>query len=388
MAETGKAVKDVRKLRGLTQRELAEMSGVSLSLIRKLERGERDTARMETLRSLAKALRVPTMRLAGEGEPEGPVSGAVDRWTGVRRALERPPTINALDEPPTVDGVRSVMAAALPLFKGDRLAQLAVILPRMLRDADTLGVDGRELRARLLQLSGWLMVQTRQFDAARSALTRAMDEAPTQLDRASTAMIVCWLLLRQGKLDQALDLAVHWADEVEPRMSRATPDELATWGWLLLRASAAAVRNGQDGQASDTLKLARSAAVAIGKEYTPGEDFLRTFGPTTVKLKSAENAAIGGYPDAVLRIASTVPLVAMRPTSNNRNRHLLDVADAHTKLGQYSEAFDKLIGIRGASPEWLPNQAYGRTILGRIIEGRRTLTSDMRSLAAEIHLTL
>jgi transcriptional regulator with XRE-family HTH domain len=390
MSEAGKNVKDVRKRRGLTQRELADAAGVSLSLVRKLEQGERSTARLETLRKLAVALRVPTMRLASGSRGEGPVPGTDERWRGVRRALKRPPVSGEEGdgEPATVGGVRGVLAAAQPLFQGDKLSELSIVLPAMLRDADALGPDGRSVRTELLRLTGWLMVQTRQFEAAELALGRALEDAADGEEGAATAHVLCWLLLRQGRLDEALALAVRWADETEPRMSRATPAQLSTWGWLLLRVSAAAVRNSYDGQAADALRLAKAAAVAIGHEHTPGGDFLRTFGPTTVLLKSAENAGVTDRPDVVLRIASSVPLLSLRPTSNNRNRHLLDVADAHAKTGQFAEAFEKLVEIRSASPEWLPNQSYGRTVLGRIIEGRRTLTDDMRVMAADINLTL
>ncbi|MFJ2111000.1 helix-turn-helix domain-containing protein [Streptomyces sp. NPDC087850] len=54
MTYAGKKVKDARKRSGLTQRQLAEASGVSVSTIRKLEQGERSGARMETLHALAK----------------------------------------------------------------------------------------------------------------------------------------------------------------------------------------------------------------------------------------------------------------------------------------------------------------------------------------------
>ncbi|WP_280300637.1 helix-turn-helix domain-containing protein [Nocardia abscessus] len=40
--DLGERLQTVRKRRGLTQRELAESSRVSLSLIRKIEQGERD----------------------------------------------------------------------------------------------------------------------------------------------------------------------------------------------------------------------------------------------------------------------------------------------------------------------------------------------------------
>ncbi|MFF0224547.1 helix-turn-helix domain-containing protein [Streptomyces sp. NPDC004629] len=389
MSTAGQRVKEVRKRRGLSQRELADASGVSLSAIRKLEQGERETARLETLRKLAHALRVPTMRLAGGPNPEDADAGTVDRWAAVRSSLERPPVVAGLDdEPPTVSGVRAALRETEPLFSGDQFAALSVMLPPLLRDAEALGPEGRSVRVRLLQLAGWLMVQTRQFKAAETALERALDDSADRMEGAATVNTLCWLLLRQGELGKAYDLAVKWADEIEPRMSRATPAELSSWGWMLLRVSAAAVRNSQPGEAEDALKFATAAAVALGREYAPENDFLRTFGPTTVKLKAAENAGVIDRPDMVLRIADRVPVFALKPTSNNRNRHLLDVADAYAKTGNYADAFGKLEQINADSPEWLPNQRYARDILGRVISGRRTLTAEMRAMADVVGLPL
>jgi transcriptional regulator with XRE-family HTH domain len=87
--------------------------------------------------------------------------------------------------------------------------------------------------------------------------------------------------------------------------------------------------------------------------------------------------------DLVLTLAAKVPTAGLRPTSNNRNRHLLDVANAHTRTRtrQYAEAIDILSGIRATAPQWLPNQRYARDIMSRIIARRRTLTPEMRALA-------
>ncbi|WP_280400087.1 helix-turn-helix domain-containing protein [Nocardia carnea] len=49
--DLGERLQNIRKRRGLTQRELAEAAGVSLSLIRKLEQGER-VARIDSCAGL------------------------------------------------------------------------------------------------------------------------------------------------------------------------------------------------------------------------------------------------------------------------------------------------------------------------------------------------
>ncbi|WKX70535.1 helix-turn-helix domain-containing protein [Streptomyces sp. XD-27] len=383
-ANVGERLREIRKRRGLTQRELASESGVSLSLIRKLEQGEREDTRLETVRRLASALHVPTTHLMALSRDENGDSSADDQWEPVRRALLTPVSADGLDEPPTAAGLRQALDSALPLFSGDRFAELSVILPPLLRDADALAqndLEGRSVRARILQLSGWLLTQTRQFEAAQVALDRSLDAPTDRLHSATTVSTMCWLLLRRGRLTEARDLATRWADEVEPRLSRATPAELSAWGWLLLRMSAAAVRDNLPGEAEDAIRLAHSAAVAMGREYAPEGDFLRAFGPVTVALKRTENAMVVDRPDLVLKLAAKVPTEGLRPTSNNRNRHLLDVANAHTRTRQYAEAVDVLSGIRATAPQWLPNQRYARDIVSTIIARRRTLTPEMRILA-------
>lgn len=380
--DIGARLREVRKRRGLSQRELATASHVSLSLIRKLEQGEVQRTRMETARLLAVALRVPTTTLMAERREDEADPSTVDLWEPVRRALAG--TADDIDQPPTLDGVTQALNAALPLFSADRFAELGQLLPPLIRDAEVLAsIDpaGRAVQTRLMQLVGWLLTQTRQFDAAETALDRALDGSVDRLQAAATTNTQAWLLLRRGQLADARILATRWADDIEPRMSKATLAELSAWGWSLLRVSAAAIRDNRPGEAEDAMRLARSAATAMGREYAPPEDFLRTFGPTTVVLKNAENAMVNDRPDRVLQLAGKVPPGGLRPTSNNWNRHRLDVAHAHVKRHQYAEAIGVLQEVWVASPQWLPNQRYARDIVGAIVAGRRTLTPEMRILA-------
>ncbi|MEU8145987.1 helix-turn-helix domain-containing protein [Nonomuraea sp. NPDC048901] len=387
MATMGARIRSVRKRRGLTQQCLADLAGVSASLIRKLEQDARKDVRLETLRKVAVALKVPTTSLMTRLDAESAHEETLDLWAPVRRALHRldgQPT-----EAPTREGLGDALEASMPLWKQDRYSQIAAMLPVMIRDADALvevDLSHRHVRGRLLHLVGWLMTQTRQFDQAEFALSRAMDDMNDSLDAAATISTHCWLLLRQGRLDEACQMATRWSDDVEPRISRATPHQLSAWGWLLLRASAAAIRDNRPGEADDTIRLARTAAVAMGRDLTPGDDFLRTFGPVTVAMKQVENAMIEDRPDKVLQLSQTIPLTDLRPTSNNRNRHLLDVAEAHRRMHRQSEAFEILQGVRHDAPEWMTNQSYARDILKGIIGRRRTLTNKMRDLADFVRL--
>ncbi|MEZ7127033.1 helix-turn-helix domain-containing protein [Nonomuraea sp. AD125B] len=387
----GERLQSYRKLRGLSQRELAARSGVALSLIRKVEQGERKGVRIETIRAWATALDVTTTALLGPVSETEQQSGDGDRLAPLRQALQGA-ALADVEDVPTPDGLRSAIASAVRLYHDDAYAELTTILPVLVKEARTLvehgGPETLAIRARVLQLVGSLATQTRVFDVAELALEGAVADAIETGDRieaASAVITLCWLLLRQRRLDEARSRAVDWADEIEPRMSRATSTELSAWGWLLLRGSAAAIRDNRPDEADDMMRLALSGAVRMGREHSSYHEYFTTFGPATVQMKRVENAIIEHQPERALRLAREVP-PELRPTSDNRNRHFLDVANAHIMLREYDKALDILSQLAGEAPTWLPNQRYAQDMLRTIVGRRRTLTPEMRKLADAVGL--
>jgi transcriptional regulator with XRE-family HTH domain len=381
----GDRLREVRKRRGVSQRELADASGVSVSLIRKLEQGEVRDTRVETVRRLAVSLRVPTSKLITRDD-QAPVS-VPQPWAPLRRAIEAP-AMQPEDEP-TLDGVRGSVAAVRTAYFDGHMADLCGLLAPLLRDADALeaGVDARTLRAHLLQIAGSTLTQARQFDAAETALSRALDDAPDRLRAASIITTWSWLLVRQGRLDDSRKLAVRWADELEPRVSRATSEELAAWGWLLLQVSSASLRDNRMGEAEDSMRLANSVAVITGGELPRGNIRLATWGPVTVAYKNAERDIVLDRPDQVLKVAGQ--LEAMGPqVSTEYHRHRLDVAKAHTMVRQYGEAVSVLSSVKAEAPEWLAQQRYAQDIVSQVISRRRTLTPEMRELADAVSVPM
>lgn len=379
----GTRLREVRKRRGLTQRDLAAASGVSVSLIRQLEQRAVEGTRMETAHKLAAALRVTTSSLL-ERDDHGPAETA-EPWRPLQLAVQVAPA--TWKEEPTLQGVRALLPDVRRAYFGNRLAELSTLLTPALRDADALGdsASARGLRAHFLQIAGSVLTQVRQFDAAETALQRALDDAPDRLRAAAVITTWSWLLVRQGKLRAARELATRWADDIEPRMSRATPEELAAWGWLLLQASAANLRDNRRGEAEDTMRLARSVAVMTGRELPRGRDRLTTWGPATVGYKSAERHIVLEQPDKVLAVAGRA---GSQAKSSEYHRHRLDVAKAHVMMRQYGEAVDALSEINDVAPEWLASQRYAQDILGDVVEKRRTLTPQMRHLADDLSVPL
>ncbi len=112
----GSRVRDARKLRGLTQKELARLSGLSVSLVRKLEQGEYGGIRLETVHKLAIVLRVKTSALAVGGDAPAPVHESGAQWEQVRRVLDGEQGSEPADVP-TLDGMQAGAAGVDALYR-------------------------------------------------------------------------------------------------------------------------------------------------------------------------------------------------------------------------------------------------------------------------------
>jgi transcriptional regulator with XRE-family HTH domain len=408
----GDRLAEIRRRRSLTQEQLAEAAGVSVETIRKLEQNERTAARVATLNKLARALDVRTSSLFGNSGQ--PVAGrdvddddvalvALRRVLAPARGIRGATIATAESEPASLGGVQRTIWAVDRAYHADDYASALTALPTLLTDAAlTAGSAGEGERPAALralsqaeQLAGTMLIQTRKFDLAHRALDRALDaagEAGDELVAAAAVVSLCWLLPRQGRLDEAEELAVSTADAIEPSFARASPEHFATWGWLMLRGAAAAVRNNRDDRAGEMLDAAAAAgarvATVAGSVVTPAPATVGTFGPATVAMKRVETAIVAGDTGRALRLAQRVP-AGERPTSNNRNRHLLDVAYAQADNRLYAEATATLERIRHDAPIWLRHQRYARDIVANVVASRRRALSDeLNNLVAAVGLEL
>lgn len=387
---TGARVQRLRKLRGMTQQDLRRASGLSLRTIKDVE-ADHGSHRNQTLHAIAKALQAQTSDLVAPGQPEHePVPG--EPWEDVRDALYQRSSVAEPDVSATSDGVLAGLADLMPAWRASEYSQVRLLLPGLVRDAMSLDRDeeGRAARSRVLNATAWLLTMTRQFEDGLTAGRLALDLAPGMPDAVAAVSTMAWCLLRQGRLGEAGDLAVRWADESEPRFSRATAAELATYGKLLLYVNNSLLRDNRPGDADDALSLARAAAARIGREVPANKSTTMTFGPAQVQVIAAENAAISGQPDRVLAISGRLPgpgLARIEPAQ--RLRHRLDVANAHAMKREYPDVVDVMEGLRREAPEWLASQQYARDILEGIIRRRRgPWTQDLRNLAEATRLPL
>ncbi|GAA1650254.1 helix-turn-helix domain-containing protein [Actinoplanes couchii] len=408
-ATLGDRIGRLRRPRGLTQEQLAEASGVSVELIRKLERNERETARMETQNKLARALGVPTSALIGDS-----ANATVHREAGddgeiglieLRRVLTPARGLGGLvigddlEGSITVDGVTRSVRYTDELYHHDQYADVLRALPQLVTDARQLirDVEGDDqataygLLSAAYRTAGKTLLQLRRLDLAHIALSASLDAAERSSDPnrvgAMAVRSMLWLLTRQARFSDAERLALVTADTIEPKFSRATPIQLANWGWLLLYSSAAAARDARPDDARAQLDAAEAGAVRLSQLMPVQWDDVEMGGFSLAKVgyMRTEAAVMAGEPGKALEIAAGIePSTA--PTPSCRNRHQLDLASANLQLGTsagHAAANDVLLGLGRKAPTWLRNQRLAGDLVGQLAATRRrAMGEDLARLTA------
>ncbi|MBK5994679.1 helix-turn-helix transcriptional regulator [Streptomyces sp. MBT58] len=390
----GDRIRALREFRDITQDELARRSGVSVDTIRKLEQGVRESARINTLRGLARALDVQLERLVGQPTVTQQLSDD-GGLLALRDAIQDPGSLPGvlgdadLEDPPDPDAWSEQVQAATAAYWAGGYSELASTLPGLLRDGratarqhDTESV-WRDL-ALAYQLAASLSTQSGHPDWAYTAVERQLAAAARASDPLLEGMGVStlsWVLLRQGRWEQARDVAERKADQLEPRRRGATTDQLAVYGNLLLAAATPAARADQHDEAMQLLTLAESAAVQSG----PVRAYGSAFSVTDVRTQKVNVALAGseGRPDVALTAAAAVDLGAIsRPVHSASYR--VDVAQARYQTGDSAGALELLLEVEADQPEWVRFQAGAAATVREMLEAERRRNGTLRGLASRL----
>ncbi|WP_327289217.1 helix-turn-helix domain-containing protein [Streptomyces sp. NBC_01198] len=390
----GENLARLRSQTGLTQRELSVKSGVGLPTIRGLERGARTTALMATISKLASALDVKPSVLLGARQTLHQDDGSRDESiTRLRRAIHPLDGLAGVSvqadtgEVPSVEDLHRSVEQAWRTYHRGEFSELIAGLPALLVGAR---VAAGELRggprraahaalSRAYQAAAQAAGHLGQDDLARSAVERSMPAADTADDGllvASGCNALAWVLLRQNESELAGQIASAAADRLNPRFSRGQYREVRMWGRLRLTGVTAASRQEDFPTAEELLADARRCTTVVdvdAMDYVNG-GHQSAFGPSRVTMIAVEVAMARQEPAVALRLARSVSPTPRIPPMT-RGRHLLDVAQAQTWLGQYSEAVQTLTRVHGMAPEWIRYQVLAREVVRQVQEnrGRRRL---------------
>lgn len=392
----GDRIRALRDFRDVTQDQLAGRAGCSVDTIRKLEQGVRSTASLATLRALARALDVELERLLGQptvtsSSPDD--GGLLDLRDAIQDIGSLPGlTPDLADEEPDADAWMAAVGDATALYWKGGYSALSGVLPLLLRDGravarDATGPGADRVWARLAlayQLAASLATQSGHPDWAFQAVERQLAAAERASDPLMSGMGVStlsWVLLRQGRWEQAQQVAERKADDIEPAFRKASPRHLAVYGNLLIAAATPAARRDQHDEAADMLRVAEAAAVRSGPTRAYGSAF------SVVDVQTqAVNVALAGTatrPAEALALAGRVDLSAIsRPV--HAASHRVDVAQAQYQAGDSDGSLATLLDVERAQPEWIRYQTGAAATVRDMLEAERRRNSPLRGLASRL----
>ncbi|MET8957108.1 helix-turn-helix transcriptional regulator [Streptomyces sp. NPDC004533] len=394
MTTIGDRIRSLREFRDLTQEQLAERAGVHVDTIRKLEQGVRQSARINTLRALARALDAQLERLVGQPTvtqqltDDGGLLALRDAIQDIGVIpgvladldLEDPP-----DEQAWTDSVRDATAL---YWRGD-YSRLSGTLPLLLRDGRAVAREAPTERvwsqlALAYQLAACLATQAGHPDWAYTAVEKQLAAAARASDPLMEGMGVStlsWVLLRQGRWEQAQDIAERKADALEPSFRKSTPNQLAVYGNLLVAAATPAARRDRHDDAVQMLITAEAAAIRSG----PVRAYGTAFSLVDVRTQKVNIALAGsdGRPDEALRFSGDVNLDEIsRPVHSAAYR--VDVAQAQYQTGDSDGALATLLEVETEQPEWIRFQALATSTVREMLDTERRRNTPLRSLAARL----
>nr|WP_202514737.1 MULTISPECIES: helix-turn-helix transcriptional regulator [unclassified Streptomyces] len=374
----GRTLRRLRRLASLTQEELAERAGVSVDVVRQLEQGRKHSARLPTLHALANGLGVELTTLLGDppavassGENDGP------RFVAVRRAI-MPVLVGPEPEAPgddfSLERLRERIAAGWTQYHSAEFDTVMKALPDLIADARTAAAsaDGEMRRAgfgalgKALQLAGHVAVRMGKTDLALISLERAIDAAGQSGDPLFVPMIVnstAWTYQRQGRLDDALGIALRHADDLVGEGRLDTADGLKVWGALTMSAATSAARGGDYERAAAMMEAAEKEAARVAKLPDGGDNrMVSVFSPSSVRIERVRLAVQYGHPQDALALAKGMRLSKDTPPSW-RTWLLLDVARAHTDTGDAAGAVKTLESLRRVAPTWMQHHTLAVAIV-------------------------
>lgn len=373
----GRTLRRLRRLAALTQEELAERSGVSVDVIRQLEQQRKHSARLPTLHALANGLGVELTTLLGDppavttSESDGP------RFVAVRRAIM--PALWGPQPPQTrpdfsITTLREQIADGWSQYHSAEFDTLMKTLPDLITEARSATVSGDDddraagfaALAKVLQLGGHLAVRMGKTDLALTSLERAIQAAEQSSDPLLLPMVVnstAWTYQRQGRLEDALSIALDAADHMKNAGHTETADGLKVWGALTMSAATSAARSGDYERAAQMMGTAEKEAARVSKlPESSDARMVSVFSPSSVRIERVRLAVQYGHPRDALALAKGMRLSKDTPPSW-RTWLLLDVARAHTDVGDAAGAVKTLESLRRVAPTWMQHHTLAVAIV-------------------------
>jgi transcriptional regulator with XRE-family HTH domain len=381
----GKRIAAHRKKRGMTQVALAHDAAISLSLLRKIEQGERDCSQ-STLASVARVLRVDAGTLTGQPyDTEEPQKDRIHKYIpDLRRALNSWDLAIELDHEPRpisdLEADAKNVAHQLQLGRNRRLAEM---LPALLAEAFAMvhatdDENERDALGRVLlayaHSAHTVAHQTGYEDLAASVEDRIQWIASFTNDPAARGF-AAWMrttsIMRDGLYEPGLRLLDSVRTEMEPGR-RDNDATLLTIGSLHLRSSLLAGRAGDLALAMDHVEEARQISTHLTTD-TDNDWQHMAFGPSNVAIYRVASAVESGDGPRALAIADKMHLpdhmLTRLPT--RVAHHNTDLARAYFWQGKHDKSLQSLELARKAAPQQTRHHPAVREVTNLLVRAHR-----------------
>ncbi|MGH3777049.1 MAG: helix-turn-helix domain-containing protein [Pseudonocardiaceae bacterium] len=382
-ATGGARVAELRKVRGITQAALARRAGISVSLLSKIEIGDR-TLTPGIAAAIARALQISLGALYGEAEVSVDQGMLLeDLRTAVRR-------YDIPDQAPVPDPaqLRLDLDHATTFREQADLAGLLRVLPGLLTRATTYAhtaanPEGWALLADVYSVTYYLAARHRWMDLVEIAPARQAWAAGQQpLLSAAATVQRAGAFLNCGDFEGGLTVVDRAIAAAQAALT-GTEKAFAT-GALHLRGMTLAGRLGDRTEAQRHIHAAWTAA-----EEFPADVLIHSerFGPDNTATHVLATEGDLGRPRDVIRLAEEL---TSRDTGLSPTR-IVDVhtstARAHLDLGNRDDAQTSLVQAWQVAPQKAKVHPMNREVLRVLISLHRRSNPQLVKLAKQAGLT-
>ncbi|GAA2732404.1 helix-turn-helix transcriptional regulator [Streptomyces nogalater] len=370
---TGERIKILRG-REMRQADLAEITGLTTATIQNVEQNKRQS--LPTLLKIADAFNVDLSVLLGQQAPRRAMAQNDRRMIrDLARAVHDTAAgiVPANVEAAPLDELQQTTDRCWELYWRGRYVEAGTVIAPFLtsaavrlreqpadEQAAALGVmsDAYRLAAYVANLMGARDLAYAAIGHAHLAAERAADDMRVALVGSGRA----WVYLRDARLPEALTLAEKAAVDIEPRFSKATPEQLTAYGSHVNFAAVVASRMGDKERAADFLSQSHATGARMGQEVRAHGTL---FGPVTATTQAVGiKVALGQTGQALDLIKSIQDVSAL--TEAARNRYAMDKALAQADARQWDASLDTLEQALLEAPDWARHQALPGVIVQRV----------------------
>ena len=368
----GQRIREVRKVRQLTVRQLADRLAISVSLLEKYERGDR-TPPSGTIARLAHALQVGPERLTGQpymngAEAEEQVQAIIPELRRIMLTYDSPDDLPSAPRPlPVLEAEAETVAR---MRQDGRYVPMGPLLPGLLTELTHVALDASGLSqqrafwwlARAYRASNSLAHKLGYHDLSMTAIERvqwAADRSGDPLMQVTAAYLRAGAMVRVG----AFGTARRVLEGLDEELTRLAPEGslsdpgLAVQGAVLLKLAILEARDGQPDRAAARLEEARTAAAFLGGRDS--EHYEMSFGPTNVRIHEVASLIdMGDTEQALARLREWGEQQGGRDewelpeglAAERASHHHIDVANARLAEGDRHGAFRSLVRARELAP--------------------------------------